>query len=308
MKERSTEERAAEIKTEKTAVREIAVIGGDSRQLAAAVALSEAGYRVCVFGIDAQMPHGIVGCATLSRALRDAQAVVLPLPITQDGEHIPCEAGDLPIRFSEIIDKVHRGTLLFGGYIPQAFCQLAEHAGIPLFDYYKSEELIIRNAHATAEGAVAVAISNTDTVLGGTRAAIVGYGRIGRILARLLRGIGVSVTVYARSEEALAWALAEGCLAEHMSDGTVPPSIVSGFGVIFNTVPEHVIGRSVLQELCRDTLLIELASKPGGFAPADARDAHLRVLYAQGLPGRYAPVSAGQAIAERIDRMIKERL
>lgn len=286
---------------------EIAVIGGDVRQAATAEALVEAGHKVCVFGIDAQLLQGAVFCANLSRALMHAAAVVLPLPVTHDGEHIPCDAGDVPVRFSEILHKVQAGTVLMGGYIPQPFFEMARAQDVPLYDYYTSEEVTLRNACATAEGAIAVAIANTDTVLCGLHAAVIGFGRIGRMLARLLYALGVHVTVYARSSEARTWAEIEGYAAAELCDGGVPASIVSGFGIVFNTVPARVLCRARLTEMSKDTLLVELASKPGGFDPADARDAGLRTVYAQGLPGRYAPVSAGRAIAVRVLEILRER-
>lgn len=55
------------------------------------------------------------------------------------------------------------------------------------------------------------AMELTDTALLGSRMAVIGYGRIGQFLARLLLAMGVSVTVCARRAESLAFARGDGC-------------------------------------------------------------------------------------------------
>ena len=74
--------------------------------------------------------------------------------------------------------------------------------------------------------------------------------------------------------------------------------------MIFNTVPAKVLDRETLSAMPCDTLVIELASAPGGLDPEGAKEAALRcglqIIRAPGLPGRYAPQDAGRAVAECI--------
>ena len=205
------------------------------------------------------------------------------------------------------------GMQLYGGRLPSAFAAELRGRGLEAVDYYEDETLQIRNAHITAEGAVMTAMELTDRTIYGSRMAVIGYGRIGRMLARMLVGLGAQVTVYARRSDVLAWAEIEGCAVEMLpaSAGDTRParmralrSLCRGYDVIFNTVPARILGRDEWRDMKRNTLWIELASAPGGVDPEAARlsaeQTGLRVVWAPSLPGRYAPTEAGEQIARWI--------
>ena len=56
----------------------------------------------------------------------------------------------------------------------------------------------------------------------------------------------------------------------------------------------------------KDTLIIDLASKPGGVDMDAARDLGVKVIWALGLPGKVAPVTAGNIIKETICNIFSE--
>ena len=64
--------------------------------------------------------------------------------------------------------------------------------------------------------------------------------------------------------------------------------------------PSRVITNEQILGLGRDTILIELASAPGGFDFEIAEQSGLRTIKAGSLPGKYAPVTAGYAVADTI--------
>ena len=132
------------------------------------------------------------------------------------------------------------------------------------------------------------------TILADTPALIIGWGRIGKCLAKLLSGLGCPVTIAARNPSDRAMARALGWAAVDISG--IPP-LLSGIGVIFNTVPAPILGKDTLDthEKC---VKIDLASIPG----LEGQD----VIRARGLPGLYAPESSGGLIAETIARYLRE--
>ena len=170
----------------------------------------------------------------------------------------------------------------------------------------------------------------TDTALLGSRMAVIGYGRIGQFLARLLLAMGVSVTVCARRAESLAFARGDGCATLPLrSDGQAAgmSALAHGYDVIFNTVPAPVLGRRLLEETDPRTLILDLASAPGGVDPEASAlfaaggegasgpagraglpwHACLRIVRAPSLPGRYAPATAGNVLADAILPLITGR-
>ena len=63
----------------------------------------------------------------------------------------------------------------------------------------------------------------------------------------------------------------------------------------------------MLNKLRKDTLMIDLASKPGGVDFNIAGKLGLKVIWALSLPGKVAPVSSGEIIAGTVLNILKER-
>jgi dipicolinate synthase subunit A len=82
---------------------------------------------------------------------------------------------------------------------------------------------------------------------------------------------------------------------------------ISDFDVIFNTVPYVLFTENVLEHAKHKPLYIEIASSPGGIDVSAARRADIQTIFAPSLPGKYAPVSAGEYIFETISEVLKER-
>ena len=61
-----------------------------------------------------------------------------------------------------------------------------------------------------------------------------------------------------------------------------------------------------LEDLRRDCLVLDLASKPGGVDLEAAGELGLTVIWALSLPGKVAPVTAGAAIKTTIYNMLHE--
>ena len=75
--------------------------------------------------------------------------------------------------------------------------------------------------------------------------------------------------------------------------------------VVFNTVPDKIIGGNELLT-AKNTLIIDLASKPGGVDMERAKDLGVKVIWALGLPGKVAPVTSGNIIKETILNIFSE--
>ncbi len=285
----------------------VTVVGGDRRMHHAAAHLAEAGCAVRFLGGGVpETDFSARVCTGLAAALRDADILLLPLPASRDGETVACPL-DPSCRVT--LAELHEHLLarpelrLFGGLLSPILTD-----GLPAeqaVDYYEDEALLLRNAYLTAEGAVMLAMEQTDHALRGSTVAVIGYGRIGKLLADLLLSLGAEVTVCARRRDALLWAAQTGCHPLRLGNpdraggGLFP--LCYGHSVIFNTVPSHVLGREVLLRMEPGTVLIDLASAPFGAEDEDIREAgesgHIRYIRAPSLPGRYAPRDAGRAIA-----------
>ena len=167
-------------------------------------------------------------------------------------------------------------------------------------DYYLREEFAVNNALPTAEGALAIAINEYDGNLVNSKCLVTGYGRIGKILSKMLCSIGAKVTVAARKQSDLAYIRSLGAEAKKYDD------INESYDIIFNTVPETVIKGNLLNKQTKDSLIIELASLPGGIDRKQALEKGIKIIDAQSLPGKVSPKAAGEYIKEAVYNMLEE--
>jgi len=274
------------------------------RQVKLASLLAKDGHQVRAFAVEQVRPDGVTTAHTLNAAVADAACIILPLPLSRECGKVNTPLSDTVLPISQLFATLHPTQTICGGRVdPDAFALAADH-GLALLDYYAREELVVANAVATAEGAIQMAMEGTSTILTDTNALVVGFGRIGKVLAHRLRALGVHVTVSARKFADLAWITAYGyqgvhtnTLAEHLP----------GQQLVFNTVPHLTLDAERLQRLDPDATLIDLSSKPGGIDFSAAAALELKTIWALGLPGKVAPVSAAAIIRDTIYNILSEQ-
>ena len=169
-------------------------------------------------------------------------------------------------------------------------------------DYNKDECFLLENAYLTAEGAVVLYKENSDEAIYGTDVLITGYGRIAKALHRILKSMGANVTVCARSELAKTESKHNGANFITFEDLTRPNS----FKTIFNTVPHIIFTKNELERLNEDTILIDLASFPGGVDTLVAKSKKIKLIDGRKLPTRYSKKTAGFLIGKTVEKIIKE--
>ncbi len=281
------------------------VVGGDLRQAKLAELLAEDGNTVHTYGLEQAAEHQeTVREAGDLTHIRQADCVILPLPAAGEGGAVLTPFSKRVLPMEEIFSAMAPGQLALGGLIGEKTAALAEEKRVILQDYFQREELVVANAVPTAEGALQLAMENLPITLHGCRVLVLGYGRIGKILARQLRGLGAFVTVGARKYEQLAWAEADGCTAQLLRD---LPGWLCGYDLVLNTIPARVLTGEMLADLKPNCLVIDVASKPGGVDLDAAKKLGVPVIWALSLPGKVAPVTAGRAIQQTVYHILRER-
>ena len=237
----------------------ISVIGGDLRQLTLAKLLEAEGYKVILYGFG-NHPDAVQDEGDIDYAL-GCDIVILPVPVSFDGENINMQYSGKSVSTEELLQKINPASLVFGGQIKPLLKQRLEEKGVACRDYITREELAVRNAIPTAEGAIALAIEETPITVHGSKCLVMGYGKIGKILSKFLFGIGAQTFVEARKYADLA--MIEGHGYEPVALCELK-SRIHEFDIIFNTVPAMMLDEKLLRNLKKDALIIDLASKPGG--------------------------------------------
>ena len=276
---------------------QFALFGGDARQTCLLRILRDAGYKVASFGVPMEEDEG-----DWKSLAERADCLLLPLPLTRDGVHLfSSDEKKEPIRLDLLAKSA--GKIVFGGRIPDPFREMAESGGACVFDYFDSEYLQILNALPTAEGALYTAMRELPVTIAGTSVAVVGYGRIGRLLVDRLVALGARVTVYERKIEKQAYIEAAHATPKPIFDdagNNLLSRLPEDCRAVFTTVPEPIFDREVLAGVPQDCVLIDLASPPGGIDSVAASELGVKTIWATALPGKYAPESAASYLAKTV--------
>ena len=237
----------------------------------------------------------------LAQLAAESQYILLPLPATRDGRTLNAPLSRREIPLDDGFARLFSGKTVLGGMLGPLTASSDLWRAADCHDYYAREELVAGNACLTAEGAIGLAIQEYKGALGGARCLVTGYGRIGRALCGMLRGMGAQVDCAARKAKDLTLIRASGCRAVAYQE------LGDRYELIFNTVPARVLGQRVLAAQSPEGLILELASPPGGVDLEAAGRLGLRVLPAPSLPGKLSPKASGELIKEAVYNILEEQ-
>lgn len=287
--------------------KKFAVIGGDLRIIKLVKMLAEEGNAVYTFGLEKAEElkdnENIIFCEKLSRAIpEDVEVVIGPIPFSSNGVNINAPFSNNEISVRELIHYLNAKILIAGSISPDIY-NLANDEYIEIIDIMKREELAVLNTISTAEGAIEIAIANTNKIIHGSNVLILGFGRIGKVLARKMAGLSAKVTCAARKDEDLAWIRAYGHNETNINN---LGENLSKYDIIINTVPHLILTKERLEYVKEDVLLIDLASNPGGIDKKTVKERNLKLIWALALPGKVAPVTTAEFIKDTIYNILKE--
>lgn len=228
--------------------------------------------------------------------IKQATFVVLPIPFTKDKLHITGE----DILIENIIQQCNGKTIFSGGISKEFRRQLAMN-NVIYIDLMELDEVAYLNAIPTAEGAIYKAMELTDETIHGSNVLVLGFGRVAKILADKLKGLNANVFCAARSKKDLAHIKA---LGYNVVDINNMENGLKKFAIIFNTVPTIILGEKKLNRLNKDSVIIDLASSPGGVDYSKAKELGINAILELGIPSKVAPKSAAKYLKESIDNVI----
>ena len=283
-----------------------AIIGGDLRIVKLADMLAKDENEIYVYGLekaeDIKNNTNIIQCNSIKKAIQDVEIVIGPIPFSSNGNTINAPFSEKEITVREMMHVINAKVLIAGGISPEVY-NLANDEYVEIIDIMKREELAVLNTIATAEGTIQIAIENTNKILHGSKVLILGFGRIGKVLARKLSGLSAKVTCAARKDEDLAWIQAYGHNATNINS---LGENLKHFDIIINTVPHMILNEEKLEFVKEECFLIDLASNPGGIDKKAVKDKKLKFVWALSLPGKVAPTTSAEFIKDTIYNILKE--
>ena len=286
----------------KSDIKTFGIVGGDKRQLFLAKSISDSCYDVILGGFDKLQSTGSLVLSDVRTAILESDAVIFPLPSVRADRSINTPFSDRDV----VLDDEETDALLrkpvFVAMRDKFLKAYPVLRDARVFDYASKEEFAILNALPTAEGAVEYAMARYEGTIANSRCMVVGFGRIGKILAKVLKALDADVTVCARNEKDFAYISALG----YKSCSTNSLKSIRGYDIVFNTVPVMIFDKELLMNTDRNTLIIDLASLPGGVDFEAAHKFNADAVRALSLPGKCAPKTAGEIIKTTVFNIIEE--
>lgn len=261
-------------------LKKITIIGGDNRLKKVKSVLETKGFTVDTLGLFEND----------SGDIKSSDILILPVPTTRDNQTVFTPLDARKILLSDI-EKLSIGKRVFG-------CNY-KFKTADYIDYGALDSFAILNAVPTAEGAIKIAIENTPFTLWGSEILVIGYGRVGKILADRLKKIGAIVTVSARKPQDFATLNALGF--NYINTNELNNSPLS-YNIIFNTVDFEVLNPQSLENTST-SLLVDLSSK-GGFDLEYAKEKGITAIKAPSLPAVYSIDTAGEILANTVLSLI----
>ncbi len=280
------------------------ILGGDYRYKFLYEMLINEQNKVFIYGN--KYVENTNGYNNIDDFLKEINILITPIPFTKDNEtifNIYNEILDINI----LIDKIKNNNIkiLCGGVIGKDRIKYIEEKGIKVFDFFEDEAIAILNAIPTAEGAIQTAMQESDKTIFNSKCLVLGYGRCGKILANMLKGIGANVTTTYRKQIDSAYINAYGLNSINLYN---IENIINDFDFIFNTIPYEILDKNILPKVNKQTIIIDLAQAPGGVDYNYARDLSLKAIYCPSLPGRVAPYTAGEILKNALLDYCKNNL
>lgn len=285
---------------------QIVLAGGDARQLEVIRRLTELDASVTLCGFDRlDTPFsGVTKADWTPDILEAADALVLPAVGTDDEGTISTLFTDLELKLTDdYLSAAPKTCKVVTGMAKPYLKKLCEKHRIALVELFERDDVAIYNSIPTAEGALMMAIQNTDITIHNSNCMVLGLGRTGFTMARTLHALGAKVKVGVRRDESFARAFEAGFEPFYMPDIT---RLAGNIDLIFNTIPNMIVTAQVIAQLPLRACIIDLASKPGGTDFRFAEKRGIKALLAPGLPGIVAPKTAGRIIANSLIQIVLE--
>lgn len=240
----------------------ISIIGGDLRIIKLAEMLAKDDFQIKTYALenaeDLEKIENIKKCTSIEEALNQSNTIIGPIPLSSNNIEINTPFSKETVTIQNLA-KYLKGKKFFTGNIKKEIFEYLNNEEIEVIDLLKCEELVVLNTIATAEGTIQIAMEETSKTLHGSKILILGFGRVSKTLANMLKAIGANVYCMARKNSDFAWIEVYGynvVKIQNLIDE------LNKFDIIINTIPTLILGKEEIKYINKESLLIDLASTP----------------------------------------------
>ncbi len=285
---------------------QVLMLGGDKRHVEVINRLAEldASIQICGFEDCSEVNSTAAKVEYNDTLFEKADAVILPAAGTDDDGMINSSYSKQSLQLSSSqLERLPKHAVIYTGMARTYLKQLCSSFGIKMIELFERDDVAIYNSIPTAEGALMMAIQNTDFTIHQSSSIVLGFGRTGITMARTLQALGSKVKMGVRRSDHFARAFEMGLDPFYIND---LERQASNIDLIFNTIPTMIVTAQIIAKMPVHSVIIDLASKPGGTDFRFAEKRGVKALLAPGLPGIVAPKTAGRIIGDCLVQLMRD--
>lgn len=287
-------------------MQKIAVIGGDLRMVKLVEMLAKDNFEVYTYALEKAESiskiENVKQKSSIQEALQEVKIVIGPIPLSSNNISINTPFSEKNVTIEELTHDLNEKIFIAGNMKSEVY-EYTKGKDIQIIDLLNREELVVLNTISTAEGAIQIAMEETNSTIHGSNVLVMGYGRVGKIVANMLKGIGANVYCEARKNVDLAWIKAYGYVPVRLNE---LEQTLYNYDIVINTIPSMVLDEKRLKYLKKECLIIDLASNPGGVDRMASKKQGIKTIWALSLPGKVAPLTSAEFIKDTIYNILKE--
>ena len=281
-------------------IQNITIIGGDLRTIKLAKMLAEDGNLISAYGLENTVElknvENICLNHNIDEAIKSSEIILGPIPLSKNGIELNSPYSKENIKIEEFIKKI-KGKKFAAGSVKPKIYDIMQENNIEVIDLMKQEKLVVLNTISTAEGALQIAMEETEKTIFQSNVLILGFGRVGKTVANRFKSIGANVFCEARKDDDLAWIKTYGY---NPIDLKKLDENLDKFDIIINTIPKLILDEKQINQIKKECLIIDLASAPGGVNFEKAKEKGIKAILALALPGKVAPITSAEFIKETL--------
>lgn len=282
----------------------LCIVGGDKRYLNLIKLLKSDCYNdILSFGFN-KIDGSKETISDLYNTIDKSDIVIFPSPVAIDN-FLNMPLSDIKVKLNSDLADVCKGKYILCGFHERLLNSSNRWNRSLIFDYFLDEALLVKNAFLTSEAAINASYKHIDFPINKSNILVCGFGRIGKSLSYMLKGLGASVTISARKDKDIAWI---DCLGfKSVETGEISQLTSShSFDIIYNTIPQLIFDEKIISGLKGSPIIIDLASLPGGIDLNSAKKFKIKSYQELALPGKYFPLESAIVIKDSILNIINK--
>ena len=224
--------------------------------------------------------------------INDYNVILLPIPFSKNNLlNAPFYTKEIHLNTIINMLKDFKGKIIGG--LNESNEKLLKENNLNCLNILKDENFTLINAIITAEGAISKLIIENEESLFESNVCILGYGRVSKALSRRLDPLCKNLTIYNNPSTNYTYTKIDNIKSKTIDNFK---NDAKNYQIIINTIPSLIINESILNSLNPSTLIMDLASLPGGVDFKKSNEKNIKTLHYLGIPGKISSKSASNAI------------